>query len=131
MAVIEIPRLTVTTDPLLNQARVTASCDVRLTDFEVHAAMLLGLRFTLECRVLNRDIQWVDTVLRYDPVELPRDGSSASAIQPITFERVSTMSDLHEHLFTRDELIAEFTLTNQETGTAQVNRTEVLTVALE
>jgi len=131
MATIDDPRLSIATDPLLNQATVTAKCEVHFTEFEVRSMQLLGLRYTLECRVLNKDLQWQDTVLQYDTVELPGDTSSIQTIEPVTFETVAVMSNLHEHVVTDDQFIAEFTLTDQETHATQVERAPILTVALE
>jgi hypothetical protein len=67
MAKLSNPQLSVTTDPIQNRADVAASCDVELTEFEVNAIKLLDLKYTLECRVLNRDLQCEDTVLEYEP----------------------------------------------------------------
>jgi hypothetical protein len=119
-------QLTIATDPKQNAAAVTASCDVDLTNFERNAMQLLGLRYTLECRVLNRDLQYEQTVLAYDEQALPADLPVAHMV----FEAVTPTSDLHLHLFTRDELIAEFTLTNGETGSQEVVRSAVLSADL-
>ena len=42
-------------------ATVVASCDVELTDFEVNAVNVLRPRYTVDCRVINRDIQYENT----------------------------------------------------------------------
>jgi hypothetical protein len=83
---------------------------------------LLGLRYTLECVVLNRDLQYEQKVLAYDAQSLP-DGLP---VAHIAFEAVTAMSDLHQHVFTRDELVAEFTLTDGETGSQEIVRSEVV-----
>jgi hypothetical protein len=131
VASIEHPLLQVSTNPFQNQATVIASCDVEFSDFEVNAMNVLGLRYTVECRVLNKDLQYEDTVLRYNRQDLPRDTQRARHSEHIVFETGAVMSDLHEHVFTRDQLVAEFTLTDHETEAAQVRRSAVLTVDLE
>jgi hypothetical protein len=40
------------------------------------------------------------------------------------------MSELHEHVITADQLIAEFTLTSLETGAQDTKRSDVVTVSL-
>jgi hypothetical protein len=126
MSKINNPELTITTNPMHNGASVVATCDVDLSNFELNAMQLLDLRYTLECRVLNRDLQYEQTVLVYDPQSVPADVRATHMV----FEAVTAMSDLHQHVFTRDQLIAEFTLTNGETGAQEIARSEVLTADL-
>jgi hypothetical protein len=126
MATISNPQLTITTDPMQNGASLVARCDVDLTDFELNAMRLLGLRYTLACGVLNRDLQYEQTVLVYEPQFVPAD----LPVAHMAFEAVSAMSDLHQHIFTRDELVAEFTLTNDETGSREIVRSELVTADL-
>jgi hypothetical protein len=38
------------------------------------------------------------------------------------FEAAAAKSDLHRHVFTQDQLFAEFVLTNGETGAQQIVR---------
>ena len=122
MATISNPQLTITTDPEQNAATLVANCDVDLTDFERNSMKLLGLQYTLECVVLNRDLQYEQTVLVYDAQSLPAD----LPVAHMAFEAATAMSDLHQHIFTRDELIAEFTLTNGETGSREIMRSAVV-----
>jgi hypothetical protein len=126
MAKMYNPQLTITTEPMQNRANVVASCDVELTEFEVNAMRLLNLTYTLECRILNKDLQYEDTVLVYDAKSVPGNLLAAH----IVFEAVAAMSDLHEHVFTRDQLTAEFTLTNAETGAREIVRSDVVTADL-
>jgi hypothetical protein len=126
MTSITNPQLTVSTDPMQNRATVSASCDVDLTEFEANAIKLLDLAYTVECQVLNRDLQYEDTVLVYDPQIVPAD----LPVAHLVFEAVAAMSDLHQHVFTRDQLLAEFTLTNGETGAQQIGRSPVVTADL-
>ena len=131
MASIEHVLLKVSTNSLQNQARVAASCDIEFSDFEVNAMHLLGLQYTIDCRVINTDLQYEDTVLRYDRQQLPHDTRRAANSEHLLFETIAVMSDLHEHVFTRDQLVAEFTLTDHETHAAQVKRSPVVSVDLE
>jgi hypothetical protein len=130
MATINNPQLTVSTHPLLNTATVVASCDVELTDFEVNAVNMLRLRYTVDCRVINRDIQYEDTVIRYDSRDIPQLGYAAESTNHVVFEIDALMSDLHEHILTNDQLIAEFTLTDRETGAQQTVRSKAVEVDL-
>jgi len=127
MASIEHPQLSVTTDPMSDQASIIASCDVQLTEFELQAMRLLGVRYTVDCRIVNQDLWYEDTVLRYEQGEVAPGGTSVSMV----FESASAMSALHDHLFTPDKLLAEFTLTDQETQDSEVKRSPVLSVALD
>jgi len=131
MASIEHPQLQVSTDPLQNQARVVANCDIAFTDFEINAMDVLGLQYSIDCQVFNKDLQYEDTVLRYDRQNLPRGTQRAANAEHVVFDMVAVMSDLHEHVFTRDQLVAEFTLIDQETHAAQVIRSAVVRVDLE
>jgi hypothetical protein len=75
---------------------------------------------------LNRDLQYEATVLVYDPQSVPAELPVAHMI----FGAVAPMSDLHQHVFTRDQLIAEFTLTNGETGAQHRLRSNLVTADL-
>jgi hypothetical protein len=126
MASIDNPQLAITPYPMQNRASVSATCNVELTRYEVNAMRLLGLTYVLECRVLNRDLQYEDTVLTYEPQSVP----GVLLTVHMVFEMDAVMSDLHEHIFTRDKLIAEFTLTNSETGAQEIVRSDVITADL-
>ena len=126
MANVFNPQLTISTDAEHDSASVTATCGVELTEFERNAMKLLDLKYTLECRVLNKDLQYEATVLEYDSQSVPSDLPQVH----MTFTATTTMSGLHNHVFTRDELIAEFTLTNGETGSQETVRSATLTADL-
>jgi hypothetical protein len=70
---------------------------------------------------LNRDLQYERTVLAYEAQSLPAD----LPVAHIAFEAVAARSDLHQHVLTQDELVDEFTLTNGETGSQDIVRSEV------
>ena len=127
MASIHRPKLTVAPNRLENTARVLATCGVEFTDFEANAMRLLGLRFEVRCAVVNKDLQYETIVLTYDPQWLD---SHAAAGATVVFETVTSMSDMHQHVFTRDELYAEFTIENGETRDQVSGRTEVVRVDL-
>lgn len=44
------------------------------------------------------------------------------------FDTVAGLTDVHEHVFGKDPLVAELTLTNTETGTQDVRRGDVIPV---
>jgi hypothetical protein len=123
-------QLAVTTDRLDNLATLVASCDVDFTEFEVNAVTLLGLRYTVACQVLNRDLQYEDPVIRFSEHDLPPVARDATRTAHVEFRSDSVMSDLHEHLFTKDQLVAEFTLTNMETDAVKTPRRNVVGVDL-
>ncbi len=130
MATINNPQLTVFTHPLRNMATVVASCDVELTDFEVNAVNMLRLRYTVDCRVINRDIQYEDSVISYDSRDIPPLGYDAESANHVVFEIDALMSDLHQHILTNDQLIAEFTLTDRDTSAQQTVRSKAVEVDL-
>ena len=129
MAALHNIQLKVDTERWANQATIIATCDVEFTDFEVNAMKLLALRYAVGCQVLNRDLQYEDPVIRFDDQQLP-SATAATPTEHVVFRSVNAMSDLHEHLFTRDELVAEFTLTNMETRENDVRRSNLVAVDL-
>jgi hypothetical protein len=130
MPTIRQPILSVAPHDDLTRATVRVRCNVAFTDFEVNAMNRLGLRYTLRCRVLNHDLWYETTSLVLDDVELPRVTGAATGAEEVVFEKIESMGSLREHVFTRDQLLAELTLVNQETGEEQVVRGETLTVDL-
>ena len=130
MAALHNIQLAVNTDRFDNLTALVASCDVDFTEFEVNAMTLLGLRYTVACQVLNRDLQYEDPVIRFSDKELPPVATAATRTERVEFRSDAVMSDLHEHLFTKDQLLAEFTLTNMETGETETGRSNVVAVDL-
>jgi len=130
MTTIGNPKLSVATDDNLQRAAVVVQCNVRFTDFEVNAMNRLGLRYTLRCRVVNKDLWYETTSLILEDVELPRVPGAATASEEVVFETAAPLDALREHMFTRDELFAELTLVNNETGAEQVARSETQTIDL-
>lgn len=97
----------------------------------MHADDLLGARYRFECQVFNKDLWYEDAVISYDDRPLPSiNGGANDHLEHVVFEARRAMSDLREHVFTRDQLVAELTLTNLETGESQVRRSKVMTVDL-
>src|SRR5262245_14115916 len=130
MSTIHPPALTIAPDEAVHRATVCVYCNVQFSDFEVNAMNKLGVVYALRCRVINTDL-WYETSVRVlDEVVLPRVAGTAVASEEVVFEAVVPMDTLREHMFTRDELLAELTLVNNETGVAQVVRSETATVDL-
>lgn len=127
MASIYRPKLTIAPNRLENTARVLATCGVEFTEFEANAMNLLGLRFEVTCAVVNEDLQYEATVLTFETQELDYHAAEGATV---VFETVASMSDMHQHVFTRDELIAVFTIENAETGDQLSRRSEVVRVDL-
>jgi hypothetical protein len=130
MTMIRNPKLSIAIDDNLQHATVVVQCNVQFTDFEVNAMNRLGWRYTLRCRVVNKDLWYETTSLVLEDVELPRVPGAATASEEVVFEVVAPLDALREHMFTRDELLAELTLVNNETGSEQVARSETQTVDL-
>ncbi len=130
MATIHPPTLTIAPDEALDRATVRVESNVQFTDFEVNAMNKLGLGYTLQCRVINKDLWYESTVLVLDEVVLPRIAGAAAASEAVVCETVVALDALREHMFTRDELLAEVSLVDTETGAEQVVRSEMLSVDL-
>jgi hypothetical protein len=130
MAMLQNTDLEVTTDGLDNLATVLASCDVDFTEFEVNAMNKLGLRYTVGCQVLNKDRNYEDPVIRFHDQDLPLTPTAATLSEHVVFRTDAVMSDLHQRLFGKDQLLAEFTLTDTETGAEEVRRSNLLAVNL-
>jgi hypothetical protein len=130
MATIENPELTVTTNRPDDRANVLVSCDVEFTDVEVNAMNMLGLEYTLNCQVLNKELLDEDPVITYRQLILPRVRGAASRVEHVAFDTFEAMEDLHDRLIGKDNLVAKITLTNQETHQDVSVRTETIAVDL-
>jgi len=122
--------LTISTDRPQDRAAVVVSCDIEFTDVEVNAMNILGLRYTLNCRVLNKYLLDEDAVVTYGHHSYPRYASDARRYERAVFDTNVPMTDLNERLFGKDTLVAELTLKNEETGEQVVERTEEVSVDL-
>lgn len=122
--------LSVTTDRPEDRATVIVSCDVRFTDVEVNAMDMLGLRYALHCKVLNKYLLDEDPVLKYRKQMFPRGGGAARHHEHAVFETSVPMYQLHERLLGKDKLVAELSLRNEETGDEEDLRTDDISVDL-
>lgn len=131
MASIENPTLVVSADRLHDRASISVSCDVNFTDVEVNAMQLLGLRYHVQCEVIDKDLWDVQPVAIFDDWTLPRPTEmTASKHEHVVFNTDRPMSDLHTHFLTHDQLQAEVKLLNDETGEEVVARTDFVAVDL-
>jgi hypothetical protein len=131
MAQVSNPTLTVATDRPIDQAALTVACDVDFTDFEVNEMNILGLRYELQCRVVDRDMLDDQPVATFTPILLPRIAGGAVARDHIVFTELDAMDQLHgPRLLGKDRLIAEVTLRNQETSESKTARSDMLQVDL-
>jgi len=130
MATINNPELTVTTNRPTDRAMVVVSCDVEFTEVEVNAMNLLGLQYTLSCEVLNKDVLDDDLVITYPAQRFPIARGEARRYEHVVFDTHQYMESLHERLIGKDKLVAELTLTNEETHADVKARTEVIEVDL-
>ena len=87
MGSIKHPQLAITADRPHNNATIVVSCDVEFTEFEVNAMNMLGVRYTLECHLLDMDMLYPDTVVAFDRQQFPRVPGGANTHELTTFER--------------------------------------------
>ena len=57
-------------------------------------------------------------------------GAPVSRNERVVFETVRVMSDLRNHIFSKDQLVAELKLRNEETGEQVINQTRVVAMDL-
>lgn len=125
--------LAILTDQPRNRAMVAVSCIVEFTEFEVNAMNMLGLRYKLYCRVLENDVFMLpkeEPVVTFQHHDFPRLPGGVERCEHATFEKIVAVSDLREHDFGKDKLVAELNLQNQETGAWLVRRSEVIAIDL-
>jgi hypothetical protein len=130
MPSIKNAELSITTDRPQNRATVVVSADIEFTDVEVNAMEVLGLRYSLDCRVLNKHLIDDDPMLTFHAHSYPRERYGARHYERAVFETNVDMDSLHEQLLGKDNLVAELRLKNQETGTEDVARTDAIAVDL-
>ncbi len=130
MATIRNAALTVTTDRPQDQATVIVSCDVQFTEVEVNAMNLLGLRYTLHCQILNKEMLDEDSVLSYHHQSFPRVAGDGRRYERAVFESSVPVEILHDRMIGKDKLLARLKLKNEETGAETEERTEVVEVDL-
>jgi hypothetical protein len=117
MASINNTRLVVSTEPLNNRATLTVTCDVEFTDVEVNAMNLLGLQYTLQCQIFDKDLLERKPVAILDELTFPALlESKVSKYEHVVLSTDRPMSDLHKHFLSNDNLQAEVRLRNQETA---------------
>lgn len=130
MASIKHPQLAITADRSRDTATIVVSCDVEFTEFEVNAMNMLGVRYTLQCHLLDMDMLYPDSVVAFDRHEFPRVPGGANTSEITTFEAAARMRDLHWYVFGKDTLVARLTLRNQETGIETVQHSDVIQIDL-
>jgi hypothetical protein len=129
MAVIRNVALAITPDRLNDRAGVVVNCEISFSDFEVNAMNALGLRYTLGCDLVDKDVLYDKSVVDFPKQVLPR-GPLATREERAQFQTVAAMHDLHYSVFSKDVLVAQVRLTNGETGAEVEARSRALTVDL-
>jgi len=125
--------LTIIPDRIQNRANLAVTCGVEFSEFEANAMNMLGLRYKLDCRVLEEDIYMLlkqDLVVTFHHQDFPRPNGGVARHEQAKFEAVVAMSDLREHDFGKDKLLAELKLQNEETGEWVVGRSQVVAIDL-
>jgi hypothetical protein len=130
MASIKHPQLAITTDRPHDRATIRVGCEVEFTEFEVNAMNMLGVRYTLQCHLLDMDMRYPDSVVAFDRQQLPRVPGGANTHVLAAFEADAAMSDLHWYVFGKDTLVARLTLKNEETGVETFKDSDVMRVDL-
>lgn len=130
MANISTVELNITTNRPQDRATLAVSCDVEFTEFEVNAMNMLGLRHRLQCKLQDMAMLYPDTVLLFEQQRFPHAPGGAKRYEHAVFETVAAMSDLHLYVFGKDTLLAEVTLTNEETGSEHHERSKTIAVDL-
>jgi len=122
--------LAISTDRPQDRATVVVSCDVEFTDVEVNAMNVLGLRYTLNCQVLNKYLLDEDPVVTYLHHSYPRFAGEGRRYEHAVFDTNVSMALLNERIFGKDTLVAELALKHDETGEQVVERTEEISIDL-
>jgi hypothetical protein len=123
-------RLAITTDPAHGIARIVVSCDVDFTEYEVNAMNVLGLRYSLECSLLDMDMLYPDTIVMFDRQSLPSVRGAATRSEHVSFATSAPMRALHQYVFGKDPLVGQLMLTNVESGAQVIGRSDVVAVDL-
>jgi hypothetical protein len=132
VATISNTRFAISTESLNNRATITVTCDVEFTDVEVNAMNLLDLRYTLQCQIFDKDLWERKPVAHLDEWTFPKmTETNVSKNEHVVFNTDRSMTDLHTHFLSNDNLQAEVTLRNEETGQVEaVSRTDYISVDL-
>ena len=130
MARIKHPQLAITTDRPHNKATIAVTCEVEFTDFEVNAMNMLGVRYSLQCHLLDMEMLYPDAVVAFDRQEFPRLLGGGNTHEHASFVTDAAMSDLHWYVFGKDTLVAQLTLRNEETGVEALQHSDVIRVDL-
>ena len=130
MASIYNAQLALTTDRAHGVARVVVSCDVHFSEYEVNEMNILGLRYSLDCYLLNMDALYPDNVVTFDRRSLPLDSGAATTREHVSFATTAAMSLLHQYVFGKDPLRAQLVLTNLESGAEVIEQSDVAAVDL-
>ena len=91
---------------------------------------ILGLQYTLHCKVLNKELLDEVPVVSYRHRRFPRVAGSARPYEYVRFDAYEPTYQLHDRLIGKDKLFAELKLKNEETGAEDVKRTEILAIDL-
>lgn len=130
MATIHTVELNINPNRPDDRATIVVTCEVEFTEFEVNTMTMLGLRYKLQCQLLDMDMVYAPTVAAFANQHFPRVASPANRHEHVVFETDAPMHDLHVYVFGKDTLLAEVTLTNEETGADVVTRSKALAVDL-
>jgi len=130
MALIHNIQLAIPVDRARGTATVDVECDVVFSEYEVNEMNVLGLRYSLDCHLMNMTMLYPDAVVRFEGQSLPHDRGAASTHEHVRFSTTAATRDLHEYVFGKDPIMAQLVLTNLESGAQLIEHSEVLAVDL-
>src|SRR5260370_35966539 len=104
MARIKYPQLAITTDRPHNKATIAVTCEVEFTDFEVNAMNMLGVRYSLQCHLLDMEMLYPDAVVAFDRQEFPLLPRGGNRHRHALFVPAAATSDPHWYVFVRETL---------------------------
>jgi hypothetical protein len=130
MASIFDPELSIQVDRGAKLATIAVRCDLGFTDSEIDTMNLFGRRYALDCRLLNAEAPHPRTIIRFDQQLFPRFRDGATRYEHPVFEVVAAAQELHRDALGTDALVAELALSNEDLGTLDVKRTQIVGVGV-
>lgn len=101
------------------------------SQFEVNEMNILGLRYEVQCRVVDKGV--VDEpATEFSSIVLPQGTGEAVPHHHVSFRTLESMSVLHGPPWIgKDQLVAEVTLRSVETGDEKTAESDVIAIDLK
>jgi len=91
---------------------------------------ILGLRHSLDCQLLIRDLLNEVPIVRFPLRSFPQPPGPAATHEHVVFETVRYMTFHHLHHLGKERFVAKLTLRNEETGESLTSWTKTIAVDL-